>query len=62
MAIKATHELHGRRLSRNLGVALALIAFAAVVFGLTVAKIQTGATMQGFDHVVRPELAVGAGE
>jgi hypothetical protein len=62
MAIKATHELHERRLSRNLGVALALLAFAAVVFGLTMAKIQTGATMQGFDHVVRPELAVGAGE
>ena len=62
MAIKATHELHTRRLSRNLGVALALLAFAAVVFGLTVAKIQTGAPMQGFDHVVRPELAIGAGE
>ncbi len=62
MAIKATHELHERRLSRNLGVALALLAFAAVVFGVTVAKIQTGATLQGFDHVVRPELETGAGE
>jgi len=56
MALKATHELHQRRLSRNLGVALALIGFAAVVFGLTVAKIQTGASMQAFDHSVRPEL------
>jgi hypothetical protein len=56
MAIRATHELHQRRLSRNVGVALALLGFAAVVFGLTVAKIQTGASMQAFDHVVRPEM------
>jgi hypothetical protein len=60
MALKATHELHQRRLSRNLGVALALLGFAAVVFGLTVAKIQTGATMQAFDHSVRPELTEAA--
>ncbi len=56
MAIKATHELHQRRLSRNVGLAVVLLAFVAVVFGLTVAKIQTGGTMQAFDHVVRPEL------
>jgi hypothetical protein len=45
MAIRATHELHQRRLSRNVGVAVALLGFVAVVFGLTVAKIQTGASM-----------------
>jgi hypothetical protein len=56
MAIKATHEIHQRRFSRNVGVALALLGFVAVVFGLTVAKIQTGAPMQGFDHSVRPAL------
>ena len=56
MAIRATHEIHHRRLSRNVGVALALLGFVAVVFGLTVAKIQTGASMQAFDHAVRPEL------
>jgi hypothetical protein len=56
MAIRATHELHQRRLSRNLGVALALLGFVAVVFGLTIAKIETGASMQAFDHVVRPEI------
>jgi hypothetical protein len=37
-------------------VAVALVGFIAVVFGLTVAKIQTGASMQAFDHVVRPEI------
>ena len=56
MAIRATHEIHHRRLSRNVGVAVALLGFIAVVFGLTMAKIQTGASMQAFDHVVRPEI------
>jgi hypothetical protein len=60
MAIRATHELHHRRLSRNVGVAVALVGFIAVVFGLTVAKIQTGASMQAFDHVVRPEISQGS--
>lgn len=54
--IKATHELHDRRLSRNIGVGLTLVALIAVVFGLTVVKVTRGDPMQGFDHVVRPEL------
>ena len=54
--IKATHELHQRRLSRNVGVALTLVFFIAVVFGLTVVKVTRGDSIQGFDHVVRPEM------
>ena len=61
MALKPTHELHERRFGRNLGVALVLVSFIALVFGLTVAKVQTIGATQGFDHVVRPEL-VGRGE
>ena len=56
MAIRATHELHDRRKSRNVGVAVALVAFIAVVFGLTVVKVKQLGAVQGFDHVVRPEL------
>lgn len=56
MDLRATHDLHRRRLSRNVGVALALTAFIALVFGLTVVKISRGETMQAFDHAVRPEL------
>lgn len=42
MSIKTTHELHQRRFGRNLGVALALVAFIAIVFGLTVVKVTSG--------------------
>lgn len=56
MAMKATHELHTQRKSRNVGVGIVLGLFAAVLFGLSAVKVsQTGPT-EGFDHVVRPEL------
>ncbi|WP_199525803.1 hypothetical protein [Rhodosalinus halophilus] len=42
MPIAKTHEMHRRRLGRNLGVALLLAAFIAVIFGLTVVKISEG--------------------
>ena len=54
--IRATHELHTRRFSRNLGVAVALVAFVAIVFALTVVKVKRGGPLQGFDHVVRPGI------
>jgi len=57
MTIRATHELHQRRRGRNLGVALLLAGFAAIVFGLSVVKVSEHGPIQGFDHVVRPELA-----
>lgn len=56
MELKATHDLHKRRFSRNLGVALTLVALIAVIFALTVVKVSRGDVMQGFDHSVRPEL------
>ena len=56
MAMKAEHEIHRRRLSRNIGVGLVLAAFVALMFGLSVVKIKQIGAVQGFDHVVRPEL------
>ncbi|MBT8460763.1 MAG: hypothetical protein KJN60_13925 [Boseongicola sp.] len=61
MDLKATHDIHQRRLSRNVGVALTLVFFIAVVFGLTVVKVTSGGTVQGFDHTVRPELVPAEG-
>lgn len=42
MAIAREHELHRRRFSRNLGLGLCLAAFAVLVFGLTLVKVQRG--------------------
>ncbi len=53
MAIKVEHELHKRRSGRNIGLGLVLVAFVAIVFGLTVVKISNGGTIEGFDHTVR---------
>ncbi|MCY3997178.1 MAG: hypothetical protein OXF07_13660 [Rhodobacter sp.] len=61
MAIRVEHELHARRLSRNVGVGLTLVGFAALVFAVSVVKISTTGPVQGFDHTIRPELA-GADE
>ncbi len=57
MAMKVEHEIHTRRSSRNIGVGLCLVAFVVIVLGLTVVKVQQIGAVQGFDHVVRPELA-----
>ncbi len=57
MAFGKPHDLHTRRAGRNIGVGLSLIAFIAVIFGLTVAKINTSGPIQGYDHAPRPELA-----
>lgn len=54
-------DVHTQRRGRNFGLLGVLIAFIVIVFGITVAKIQTGGFSEGFDHVARPAL-VPAGE
>lgn len=56
MAFARDHELHTRRFGRNLGVGLTLLAFVAVMFGLTVAKVTRDGPAERFDHVARPAL------
>lgn len=58
--IRATHEVHQRRLGRNVGVGLLLAFFVAMVFGLTVVKVKRGEPMERFDHVARPALDAAA--
>lgn len=53
MALQREHELHRRRLSLNLGVGLALVALAALIFGITIAKIANGSLMEAYDHQPR---------
>jgi hypothetical protein len=64
MVMYKESETHLARRGRNFGVLGVLLAFIVVVFGITVAKIETGGFSEGFDHVARPALvpAEGAGE
>ncbi|MDF3606507.1 hypothetical protein PE067_10385 [Paracoccus sp. DMF-8] len=56
MALRPEHELHHRRRGRNMGLLAVLVAFAALVFGLTIAKIGNGDMMEGFDHQPRTSV------
>ena len=60
MTFKPDHEIHRRRFGRNLGVGLALAAFVALAFFLTVEKVTRGNPMdalQGKPYVAQPEVA-----
>lgn len=39
--IRAEHELHRRRLSRNIGLGVTLLLFVGMMYGLTIAKVGT---------------------
>lgn len=57
--IRAEHELHRRRLSRNVGLGVVLVLFVALVYGMTVAKVGR------LDAPARPAAAAtttGAGQ
>jgi hypothetical protein len=65
MSIKVEHELHQRRKGRNMGLLGLLLAFVALVFLLTVVKVQElgdASKFQGYDHVVQPALVPLEGE
>jgi hypothetical protein len=53
MVLHREHELHKRRLSLNVGVGLALVSLAALIFGITVVKIANGSLMEAYDHKPR---------
>lgn len=59
MTMKVEHEVHTRRKNRNYGVLMLLLAFIAIVFGLTVVKVlQLGdlREFETYDHVARPQI------
>lgn len=56
MVLRVEHELHRRRASRNIGLMLVLLAFAALVFGLTIAKVQSGDNMKAWDNRIDTDL------
>ncbi len=40
MGLARQHDLHKRRMSRNVGLGLVLAAFVALLFGLTMVKVK----------------------
>jgi ferric-dicitrate binding protein FerR (iron transport regulator) len=56
MALRPEHEIHTRRRSRNVGLGVVLLGFVALVFALTVVKVQQGDMMEAFDHQPRVSL------
>ena len=50
------HEVYKAKNSSNIGLGLILVAFVVLVFSVTVVKLSTGQSLQGFDHVLRPEM------
>jgi len=62
MEFRPSHEIYTRRFGRNVGVAVLLVAFVALVFALTVVKVTGGDPMKGFDHVFEPVLLPDPGK
>ncbi len=54
-----SHEIYGRRRSRNRGLGLTLAAFVVLVFAVTVVKMTEGEDMRGFDHTIESLPAAG---
>jgi len=52
----ATHEIYTRRKGRNVAVLVILLAFVVLVFSVTIVKMGNGASMEAFDHAIRPSI------
>lgn len=50
MSFRPEHEIHRRRLGRNIGVGLLLAAFVALMFALSIVKVTQGDLMHQSDH------------
>lgn len=56
MVFTRDSDIHRARFSRNIGLGLVLVGFAALVFGLTVVKAQRGDMLEAYDHQPRVTL------
>ena len=55
-AAQTDADLHLRRKRSNATIGLILGAFVVLVFAITIVKMKNGASMEAFDHVLRPSL------
>ncbi|MEO0344227.1 MAG: cytochrome C oxidase assembly protein [Pseudomonadota bacterium] len=51
-------DIKERQARNNFWVGLTLLSFVALVFAITVVKMRAGHNMEGFDHVLRPQLEI----
>lgn len=51
-----SHEIYGRRKSRNVGLGVVLGFFVILVFAVTVVKLLEGQSMEAFDHQPRGSI------
>lgn len=56
-----SHELYGRRRSRNVGLGLVLGAFVLLVFAVTVVKLAQGVPLGHRAPVERSQMLPGSG-
>ena len=49
-------EIRKIRKKNNVILGVILVAFVVLVFSITVAKMMGGATMEAYDHGIRPQL------
>ncbi len=64
MSFRPDHELHRRRLGRNLGLGGALLVFVLLVFGMTIEKVRNGVpaeAMLGEANTAQPSTGAGTG-
>ena len=56
-----SHEIYGRRRSRNLGVGLVLVGFVVLVFAVTVVKLSQGVAAGHRDPAPASHILPGNG-
>ena len=44
------------RISNNILLGLLMLGLVVLIFFVTIVKLMNGGSLQGYDHVVRPEL------
>jgi len=53
---KEKHEIYNRRGNKNIWLGIIMGTFVVLVFFVTIVKLSNGASMQAFDHALRPEM------
>ncbi|MGB0799646.1 MAG: cytochrome C oxidase assembly protein [Planktomarina sp.] len=56
MSFQKESDMHRKRKSQNIGVAVCLVAFIVLLVALSLTKLRSTGAVEGFDHAVRPSV------